>query len=101
MVLKSDAPYECHVFVCCNDRGGTRKSCADGDNVSLRKQLKEAVVRRGWKPRVRISASACLGLCPHGPNVLIYPQKVWFSEVRGTDLDRILAAVGKILEKPI
>jgi len=98
MAHREDSPYQCHVFVCCNDRGGIRKSCADGDNVEVRRRLKEEVARRGWKPRVRVSQSGCLGLCPHGPNVLIYPQQVWFSQVRSRDLERILTAVEGFLE---
>jgi len=46
---------------------------------------------------VRISQSGCLGLCAKGPNVILYPQKIWFSEVRGGDVDDILAKIGEIL----
>jgi (2Fe-2S) ferredoxin len=97
MSSRKDAPYDCHIFVCVNDRGGVRKSCADGDNVTVRQLIKEAVTRRGWKPRVRVSQCGCLGLCADGPNVIVYPQKIWFSGVTQEDLDEILAAVEQIL----
>lgn len=94
---RQPSPYLCHVFVCVNDRQGARKSCADGDNVRLKDLLKEAVARRGWKPRVRVSHCGCMGLCEKGPNVILYPQGIWFSAVAATDLDEILAAIEKVL----
>ena len=93
------SPFVCHVFVCTNDRQGKRKSCADGDSQAVRSALKQIAVDRGWKPRVRVSQSGCLGLCTSGPNVLIYPQKVWFSEVGLEDVDKIAAAVDGILSE--
>jgi len=97
MSSRKDTPYDCHIFVCVNDRGGVRKSCADGDNVTVRQLIKEEVTRRGWKPRVRVSQCGCLGLCAEGPNVVLYPQKIWFSQVTQEDLEEILSTVERIL----
>jgi (2Fe-2S) ferredoxin len=97
MASRKDTPYDCHIFVCVNDRRGARKSCADGDNLVVRQLIKEEVARRGWKPRVRVSQCGCMGLCAEGPNVVFYPQKVWFSGVTREDVDEILAEVEQIL----
>jgi (2Fe-2S) ferredoxin len=94
------SPYKCHVFVCVNDRGGTRKSCADGNGKEIAVRLKEAAKARGFPPgEVRVSQSLCLGLCELGPNVLIYPQRIWFQAVTMDDMDRILAAVEQTLKE--
>ena len=87
------APYTCHVFVCVKDRQGERKSCADGNSPRIKAILKKEVKARGWADRVRVSESGCLGLCPHGPNVIIYPRKTWFSGVTEADIPAILARV--------
>lgn len=92
------SPYTCHVFVCTNDRNGVRKSCADGDSVEIRAMLKKQIAERGWKPRVRLSQCGCLGLCAHGPNVIFYPQKTWFSQVSSDDIPAILKSIKAILE---
>ncbi len=95
------APYRCHVFVCVNDRGGTRKSCADGNSKEIAVRLKEAVKARGFAPgAVRVSQSLCLGLCELGPNVLLYPQRIWFHHVTPDDIDCIVAAVDAALNEP-
>ena len=91
---RAASPYLCHVLVCTNDRHGERKSCADGQSAQLREQLKAAVaLRPQFKGRVRVSAAGCLGLCARGPNVLLYPQALWFSAVTPADLPQLLEAI--------
>ncbi|MGD9947312.1 MAG: ferredoxin [Desulfobulbus sp.] len=94
---RNESPYIAHVFVCTNDRGGIRKSCADNNSVSVKAQLKEAVNGRGWKGKVRISTSGCMGLCTQGPNVMIYPQKIWLSAVTSEQVDNILALLEELI----
>jgi len=91
-------PYKCHVFVCVNDRGGTRKSCADGNSKEIAARIKEAAKIRFAAGEVRVSQSLCLGLCEFGPNVVLYPQRIWFQGVTGDDIDRILDAVAQALD---
>ena len=98
MADPKQSPYACHIFVCVNDRHGARKSCADGDNPSIRIRLKEEVANRGWRPQVRVSQCGCMGLCADGPNVILYPQKIWYSDVSHADVDAILSAVEGILK---
>ncbi len=91
---RAASPFVCHVFVCTNDRHGERKSCADGGSAALREQLKAAVNQRPHlKGRVRVSSSGCLGLCARGPNVMLYPQSIWFSGVTPAGLPQIMAAI--------
>ena len=92
------APYVAHVFVCTNDRKGERQSCADNNSQVLKDRLKEAVHEKGWKGKVRISTSGCMGLCAQGANVLIYPQQIWFAETQVDDAAKILAILEKIVE---
>ena len=92
------SPYDCHIFVCTNDRGGQRRSCADGDNVAVRAALKDEVAKRGWKGKVRVSQCGCLGVCESGPNVMIYPQGMWFSSVGADDTERITAEVEMMMD---
>ena len=94
----NESPYVAHVFVCTNDRGGERKSCADNNSPIVKSKLKEAVNEKGWKGKVRISTSGCMGLCSKGSNVMIYPQKIWFSEVSPDEVDEIITTIERIIE---
>jgi (2Fe-2S) ferredoxin len=99
MAHEKESPYVCHVFVCTNDRGGKRKSCADNNSPLIRATLKEEAGNIGWKGRVRVSKCGCMGFCAEGPNVMIYPQGVWFSEVSPGDVGKIVSRVEEILNQ--
>ena len=97
MTKQNESPYISHVFVCTNDREGKSKSCADNNSQLVKAKLKDVVNEKGWKGKVRISTSGCMGLCTNGPNVMIYPQKIWFSEVLPDDVDEIVAAIERAM----
>ena len=97
MPKQKESPYTSHVFVCTNDRGGERKSCSDHNSQLIKDRLKEAVNQKDWKGKVRISTSGCMGLCLNGPNVMIYPQKVWFSEVSPDDVKDIISTLERFI----
>ena len=94
---ENTAPYVCHIFVCTNDRKGARKSCADGNSMSVRQALKAEIKARGWTGRVRVSHCGCMGLCRKGPNVIFYPQKLWFSGVSEADTGTIISKIEPLM----
>jgi (2Fe-2S) ferredoxin len=63
----------------------------------LKALIKEEIRQRGWKGVVRVSAAGCLGVCEAGPNIMLYPQEIWFSSVQPADLPVILETVEKLL----
>ena len=90
-------PYKCHLFVCTRSRNGEEKSCADGDSSAVKALLKDAIHERGWKGIVRVSESGCLGVCSLGPNIMIYPQSIWLTQVKPADISEILNIVEQSL----
>ncbi|MFA6172658.1 MAG: (2Fe-2S) ferredoxin domain-containing protein [Kiritimatiellales bacterium] len=92
-------PYICHIFVCANVRKNSPENpgCGAKGGDILKDKLKEAVNARGWRGIVRVSNAGCLGLCAQGPNVLIHPQKIWFSDVTEADIAGILKIVEQLL----
>jgi len=92
------SPYKCHLFVCTNSRGGGKKSCGDEGTPDLKATIKAEIKNRGWKGIVRVSESGCLGVCDTGPNIMVYPQKIWFSCVSHDDLPEIIQTVEDIAE---
>ena len=94
--MKKDAsPYLCHIFVCSNVRENRpdKPGCGASGGSALKALLKQAIKDRGWKGRVRVSTTGCMGLCGAGPNVLLHPQGIHFSAVTAEDLDLILEQV--------
>jgi (2Fe-2S) ferredoxin len=97
MLKQKELPYVSHVLVCTNDRGGERKSCADNNSKLIKSNLKNAVNEKGWKGKVRISTSGCMGVCAKGSNVIIYPQNVWLSEVSPDDVGEIISIIEHVM----
>ena len=99
--MQQKTPFRCHIFVCVNDRQGARKSCADGQGAEIRQILKDRFQQMALPPNaVRVSQSLCMGLCNDGPNLMIYPQGIWYSGVRIEDIDSIVSRVEALLEQP-
>jgi (2Fe-2S) ferredoxin len=92
-------PYTCHIFVCVKSRDGERKSCGDGEGADIKALLKGEISDRGWKGTVRVSDSGCLGVCEVGPNIMIYPQGIWLTQVRSSDMPEILKTIEKLLNE--
>jgi (2Fe-2S) ferredoxin len=97
MLKQKELPYVSHVLVCTNDRGGERKSCADNNSKLIKANLKNTVNEKGWKGKVRISTSGCMGVCAKGSNVIIYPQNVWLSEVTPDDVGEIVSIIERVM----
>jgi (2Fe-2S) ferredoxin len=88
---KAQYPYEKTVFVCTNQRDDpARKCCAAGGGAEIRARLKELVKARGLQSRIRVSQSGCLNQCARGPNIVVFPERVWYSGVTEADLEGIL-----------
>ncbi len=85
--------FEKHIFICGNRRppGAPRPCCDPQGEAALQKLFKEKLAVLGLKGKVRANQSGCLDQCEHGPNVVIYPDAVWYGGVTAADVDEIIA----------
>ncbi len=83
--------YRKHIFVCANIRPITaaKPSCGRTGSADLRKKLKKRVKQYGLHD-IRVSESGCLGQCEWGPNIVVYPDNVWYNHVSEDDFDEII-----------
>jgi len=86
------AKFETHIFVCGNQRpvGHPRGCCDPSAKAELQKLFKQKLAERGLKGRVRANQSGCLDQCEHGPNLVVYPEGIWYGGVTLTDVDEII-----------
>jgi (2Fe-2S) ferredoxin len=86
------AKYEKHIFICTNQRDATSpRGCCNPDGTgALQKLFKEKLATRGLKSRFRANKSGCLDQCEHGPNLVVYPDAVWYGGVQLSDVDEII-----------
>lgn len=77
--------YRQHLFVCTYG-----PYCPfDGDTEQLLKRLKERAAASGLQNEIRVNRSGCLNQCGHGPNLVVYPDAVWYAHVQPSDADEI------------
>jgi len=80
--------YESHVLVC------TGGDCKKRGAKNTRKALKEELRSEGILDQARIDTVDCLGLCKHGPNVVVYdgtePKGTWYLGLREKDAPEIV-----------
>lgn len=92
--MAGDPPlfYDCHVFMCTNERpaGHPRGCCKEKDAVRLRNYMK-ARARELGLAKVRINTAGCLDRCELGPVMVIYPEGVWYRYDDMADIDEILS----------
>ena len=86
------AKFEKHIFICGNQRpvGHPRGCCDPTGQAALQKKFKQKLAELGLKGRVRANQAGCLDQCEHGPNVVIYPEAVWYGHVAESDVEEII-----------
>lgn len=71
-----------YVLVCQN------ADCVERGSAELLSKLTEKLKASG---DVEVKPYMCFGGCQAGPNIVLYPQKVWYNGVRQADVDEIAA----------
>jgi (2Fe-2S) ferredoxin len=84
--------FEKHIFVCGNQRPPSNpRGCCDPDgHAKLQKLFKQKLAERGLKGKVRANQAGCLDQCEHGPNLVVYPEAIWYGHVTEADVDEII-----------
>jgi len=81
-----------HIFICCNQRpeGHPRGSCDPTASGDLHREFKRLLSQAAVGCTVRANKSGCLDQCEHGPNVVVYPEAVWYGHVTLADAQEIV-----------
>jgi len=85
-------PFRLHVFVCDQRKPEGVPCCAAKDSGKVIEALRREVNARGLEDEVQITTCGSLGLCEHGPNMVVYPDGIWYSGVRPEDVAEIVAS---------
>lgn len=83
-------PFRYHVYVCEQSKPEGVPCCAARGAQRLIEALRAEVVRQGLSGQVQITSCGSLGLCERGPNMVVYPEGVWYSGVELDDVTEIV-----------
>src|ERR1700686_2006756 len=101
------APIRHHVFVC------SGKSCSARDSAEVKEAFERELTaggvlmgqeKKGKNPKGSIVLTECasVGFCAIGAAVLIYPDGVWYAQVRAVDVPEIIQEhliSGRVVER--
>ncbi len=93
-MLKEFAPYKRLVLVCTNVKNDeTKPCCGRKDGEAIFTNIREEIRSKNLSDVVRVSKTGCLGKCVNGPNIIVYPDGIWYSEVRLEDIKDIIGDI--------
>jgi len=85
--------YRRHFLVCITNRPPfAQESCGPKGSVDVLKKLQKGLDRKKLRELYGVAATGttCLGMCEHGPNVVVYPDNVWYGGVQVDDVDELV-----------
>ncbi len=83
-------PFRYHVFICDQQKPEGVPSCAARGSGKTVEVLRKEVAARGLIDEVQITVCGSLGLCERGPNMVVYPDGVWYSGVTPVDVAEVV-----------
>jgi (2Fe-2S) ferredoxin len=83
-------PFRFHVFVCDQQKPEGVPCCAARGSGQVLEALRREVNARGLEDEVQVTTCGSLGLCEHGPNLIVYPEGIWYSGVTPGDVPEIV-----------
>ncbi|MBZ5561214.1 MAG: methyltransferase domain-containing protein [Acidobacteriia bacterium] len=95
-------PYRYHVFVCDQQKPEGVPCCSARGSARTIEALRREIAARHLGDQVQITVCGSLGVCERGPNVVVYPEGVWYSSVQPADVPELVEThfqQGRVLER--
>ena len=95
-------PYKYHVYVCDQKKPEGAPCCSASGSAQLIEALRREIATKGLVDDVQITVSGSLGLCERGPNMVVYPEGVWYSGLKPGDVAEIVDShlkSGRVIER--
>ncbi|WP_312666926.1 NADH-quinone oxidoreductase subunit NuoF [Tissierella praeacuta] len=73
-----------HILVC----GGT--GCHSGGGDKIKDLIEQKINEKGLGEEIQVVLTGCFGLCESGPNIVVYPEGVFYSHVTLEDVEEIV-----------
>src|ERR1017187_9815277 len=83
-------PFRYHVYVCDQQKPEGVPCCTARGSRDMIEVLRREIAAQGLANAVQITTCGSLGLCERGPNMVVYPEGVWYSGVRAEDVHEIV-----------
>jgi len=83
-------PFRHHVFICDQDKPDGAPCCKARGSAATIAAFRREIASRGLMDEVQLTVCGSLGVCERGPNMVVYPEGVWYSAVTAEDVAEIV-----------
>jgi (2Fe-2S) ferredoxin/precorrin-6B methylase 2 len=83
-------PFRYHVFVCDQRKPDGLPCCSARGSLAVIESLRREVATQGLLDEVQVTTCGSIGLCERGPNLVVYPDGVFYAGVQATDVAEIV-----------
>lgn len=83
-------PFRHHVFACEQRKPDGLPCCAVRGSAAVIEALRRELASQGLLDAVQVTPCGSVGLCEHGPNLVVYPEGTWYSGVGPADVPEIV-----------
>jgi (2Fe-2S) ferredoxin/precorrin-6B methylase 2 len=95
-------PFKYHVVLCDQKKPDGVPGCNAKGSAKVIEALRKEVLTAGLSNDVQITTCGSLGLCERGPNIIVYPEGIWYSGVTEDDVPIIVREhfkEGKVVDR--
>ncbi len=83
-------PFRLHVYACQQEKPGGAPCCSARGSAAVLDALRKELGAQGLASEVQVTTCGSLGMCERGPNVVVYPEGVWYAGVQVADVPEIV-----------
>jgi (2Fe-2S) ferredoxin/predicted O-methyltransferase YrrM len=83
-------PFRYHVYVCNQQKPEGLPCCYNRGSAEVIDALRRELAASDLEPNIQLTVCGSLGLCERGPNMVVYPEGIWYSGVSPSDVAEIV-----------
>ena len=83
-------PFRYHVYACQQEKPGGAPCCSARGSAAVLDALRKEIAAQGLLGDVQVTTCGSLGMCERGPNMIVYPEGIWYSGVQPSDVPEIV-----------
>ena len=95
-------PFRYHVYACQQEKPGNAPCCSARGSAAVLDALRKELGAQGLGDEVQVTTCGSLGMCERGPNMVVYPDAVWYSGVQVADVPELVREhfkAGRLVER--
>ncbi len=95
-------PFRYHIFICNQEKPEGVPCCSANGSGAVIEALRQEIAAQGLAEQVQVTLCGSLGVCERGPNLVVYPEGVWYSGVRPENVAEIVRSHfqrGRVVER--